>query len=228
MIRIVPLFLLLGCSTLSAAPCVNCCPVHRAAPAKPAGSIEVGDFDEKTLEPVQSRFDELVKRGDKVLLFRVNSNGGEINAGMDLIQHIRDAKREHGLRVECVVDVKAYSMGFYFLQAACDDRWMSRGSLLMAHGGATGAQGKIDQLKSTISALEAMNDMLFGWAADRMKMPKAAFKTHVDHSDWWMSPDQAVAMGAADKIVDPLTLPAPLKLDEPASPLADLLKLLGN
>jgi ATP-dependent protease ClpP protease subunit len=73
--------------------------------------IEIGSFTDDDLAPAQAKFDELVSQGAKTVLFRINSNGGSIRAGLDLIQHLEQFRKSGG-RVECVVDYRAYSMGF--------------------------------------------------------------------------------------------------------------------
>src|SRR5690349_3944831 len=96
--------------------------VASASPSDAKGTIKVADFDESSVAESTRLFDERVKAGDKTILFEISSHSGQVELGMDFIHHVREVKRTSGINVLCVVNWKAYSMGFFFLQGACDQR----------------------------------------------------------------------------------------------------------
>lgn len=210
-----------GCA--SAAPAVRGPAPHSAFPS---GLIPVGDIDADTLPPIQKKFDELVAAGEKTILFRINSFGGAVFAGMDFIQHVEDAARAHGVKIQCVVDSRAMSMGAVFLETFCEERLMTRRSMLMFHGAATQARGKQDDIESAASEMRAMNDAIANACSARMSITADEYKAHVAHQDWFMAADEALRLGAVDGFVSPTELPAPYVLEAPE--MDPLKKLLGG
>lgn len=197
------------------------------SPSDAKGSIKISDFDEANTTESQRIFDERVAAGDKTVLFEIDSHGGEVEAGMDLIHHIREEKRTHpGLQVVCVINWKAYSMGFFFLQGACDQRLATVDATLMTHEVAGGVQGKADQFANAAATLEALNDSFASLCAQRMKISKEEYRRHVAHNDWWMSADAALKLNAIDGITDDLELPPPFEYAPKADSLDEILHKL--
>lgn len=201
------------------------CPL---APQLAEHVIPIGDVSEGDLGPVQKKFDELTSGGAKLVTFRIDSYGGSIDAGMDFIQHVEDVKKRMGTRVQCVVDSRAMSMGYIILQStACDDRWMTRRSVLLAHQGSMQVQGTAESIRSALGRLEALNKALGEIATARLRISRAAYDEHVAHGDWTMAADEALDVGAVDGFVAPSDIPSPYTLDQ-ADPLEALKKLFGG
>lgn len=106
----------------------------------PNKMIEIKDIDLDNVLPVVEKVDELVAAGEKTILFKIHSGGGQIGLGIALINHIEDLKKKEGLRVQCVVDWYAMSMAYTILQGVCDDRFMTKRAILLAHNGSGGAE----------------------------------------------------------------------------------------
>jgi ATP-dependent protease ClpP protease subunit len=172
-----------------------------------AGMIEIGDVTEDDLAPARAKFDERVAAGDKVVTFRLNSFGGSVFDGMDFIQYVENAKKVNGVHVQCVVDSKAMSMGFAFLQSFCDERLMTKRSLLLAHNSSTRAQGTAEEIENQVKFSRALDAALAEVCAKRLKMPVAEYKAKIAHSDWTMAWEEALQVGAVDGTVDEATLP---------------------
>jgi ATP-dependent protease ClpP protease subunit len=181
------------------------------SPTEAKGTILVPDFEETPIAEATHLFDARVAAGDHVVLFKIDSHGGDVELGQDFIHHIREVKNATGVHVLCLVSWKAYSMGFLFLQGACDERYAEQDAVLMAHGVATGAQGKADNIASAAAAMEALNDSGAAWCAKRMGITKAAYRAHTDHTDWWMSADKALELHAIDGILYGVDVPPPFK-----------------
>lgn len=188
-----------------------------AGQSEPAGLlIPVPDFDPALLGPVQQKFDERVAAGDREIWFRINSFGGSVFDGLLLIQHIEDSKRAHGIKTVCVVDMYAMSMGAVFLESgACDQRLMTKRSMLLFHQAASQAQGTADQLRESAAFLDSLNDAMAEICAARMKITVDEYKLMIAHSDWTMAWEDAVLVGAVEATVDPDDLPGVYTLAEP-------------
>lgn len=199
--------------------------VEKVAKAtEPGGMIEIGDVSKSDLAPVQAKFDERVTAGDKEVWFRIDSFGGSIFAGNDFIQHIEDAKRAKGLKVVCVVDTKAYSMGFVFLQTFCDQRLMTKMATLLAHSGSTQVSGTVEQILSEVGFMLALNESMAATIAERLGMPVEDYKARIAGKDWTMAHAEAMAVNAIDGTISTSKLP-PVYVLEKSKP--DLRSLLG-
>jgi ATP-dependent protease ClpP protease subunit len=194
-------------------------------PSGVQGMIEIKDVDAESLAPAQAKFDERVAAGDTDIWFRINSFGGSIFDGMDFIQHIGDAKVASGkVHVTCVVDTKAMSMGFVFLETFCDSRYMTKRSLLLAHNGSTEVKGTVEQILSEVEFLKALNESLATTISDRLGMPVDEYKARVAGKDWTMSWEEAMRVNAVDSTINPDRLPPLFKLEAKKLTLGDLLK----
>jgi ATP-dependent protease ClpP protease subunit len=183
---------------------------------EPAGkAIDITDFDSTHIGPEQSKFDERVAAGDKEIIFRINSFGGSIFDGNDFIQHIEDAKKEHGIHTVCMVDTKAMSMGFVFLQSgACDQREMTDRSVLLAHNGSTAVQGNIVSVENDLAMIKAVSKSMGIMCAKRLGLPYEEYEKHVaDGHEWTVASDDALTNHMVDKVISERDVPAPYKLD---------------
>lgn len=200
-------------------------PPSYAAADQPGGMIDITTVNEPGLAPVLEKFEERAKAGDPEVWFRINSPGGSVFAGLDFIQKVEDLKREHGTTVVCVVDSKAYSMAFVFLQTFCDDRRMTQRATLLAHNASGSVEGTAEQMRDMADFLAALSESLAAECAERLEMPLEDYKAKMAGKDWTMSSKDAVAFKAVDSIVvSTKRLPKPYKL---SAPKIDIRKLFG-
>lgn len=188
----------------------SCIPTRTSPTAgyvdKAQGIIEIGDVDDRSMAYVLGKVQERVAAGDRVVMLRIDSFGGSVFAGLDFIKNM-DEVRKRGVRVECVVDSKAMSMGFVILQSVCDRRLMTRRSVLLAHEAASKIEGNATELESEAAFLRALSKALAGVCADRMGMTLADFEARIAGRDWVMASDEALAVHAVDGLVNALDLP---------------------
>jgi ATP-dependent protease ClpP protease subunit len=189
----------------------------------PGWLINIGTVGDADLAPVLKKFDERVAAGDKEIFFRINSFGGSVFDGMDFIMHVEDAKRTSGVHVKCVSDVKSMSMGFAFLQSFCDERLMTKRSILLAHNSSSEARGTVEQIENQLRLSHAINESLATVCAARLKIPLADYKAKIAHGDWPMNWEEAIQVGAVDGTVDPAGLPPVYKLVATEDPISRLL-----
>lgn len=148
-----------------------------------------------------SRFirDFMLQSSDNVMVY-IDSPGGDVLAGLRMIEVVRAAKAANpNLRVTCVVG-SAASMGFYFLQLACDQRLVSSTTVLMQHQPGVGVQGKLRDINKRLKLYRVLQDWLDEESAKRLKISVEKLRENVV-DDWWMSGADAVKNGAADKVV---------------------------
>lgn len=168
--------------------------------------IPVGDFEGENIQMTADMVIEQLRGGERHLRFHIDSFGGSVFGGLRLIKLVNMARRELKVRTTCIVDGKAMSMGFVFLQAACDERVMTEGSVLLAHNGSAGAQGTVEQMEETVDILKAINRALSTVCARRMGMSVQAFEAKIARGAWTMAWDEALKTHAVEKVVPVLFL----------------------
>lgn len=176
-----------------------------------APMIPVGNFEESEIVPAAQALMTQVADGERQVFFRIDSFGGSVWLGLKFIQLVDEA-RKAGVRVSCVVDGKAMSMGFVFLQAACDDRWMTRHSVLLAHQGSSAAAGTAEELREAADILDSINTALAATCAERMGMSVQSFLARISKRAWVMASPAALRAHAVDGLVSASDLPPVLSL----------------
>ena len=179
-----------------------------ALAAFPKTSIEIQDVDSVSLRPVYTQFDQAVRRGDRLVLFRINSFGGSVFAGLNLIDHVADAKKRYGIRTQCVVGTKAMSMGLAILESEmCDERYALPHSLFLAHNGSSSSEGTLEDLLESADILKAINWALAEMIGNRLRIGADGYRIMVERYAWTFGAFEALKVGAIDGIVDPRSVP---------------------
>ena len=174
----------------------------------PKYSIRMGNFDRDGIMEAAQEFYTQVEAGEKIVVFNIDSNGGSIFGGLALIKFIEDVKKARGVHTVCVVDTHAYSMGLVFLQSsACDDRYMTRRSTLLAHNGSTEAEGTANEIHNTEQMLRQLSLAMAQLVSDRLHMPLKDYQAKIEHGDWMFGSEEALKIGAVDGIVHENLIP---------------------
>lgn len=191
-------------------------PLRASASSYPSESIPVGDIGRDELGPVVEKFDSFVARGDTHVLFRLDSPGGSIFAGLEFIQHVEQAKKLRPLRVSCVVDVMAASMAAVILESGvCDERLMTPRSIVLVHRGSIGTRGTVEEILEDADILEALNQAMAMTVAARIGMPLEEYEARVAKHAWTLGPREALQFHFVDAVVDPSDLPPVAVLPPP-------------
>lgn len=180
-------------------------------PTKPI-MIEVEEFDAQSIETSLNTLESLKKAGFKDVWVRIDSYGGSVDEGMQLIQAIEG----YGSPVTCVSDTKAMSMGFFLLQA-CDQRLMTKRSILMAHEPSMTSRGNVHELQSEMDYLRLMMEGFIDHCLERMNISKEEFKKKTENKVWYMGWEEAMKVGAVDDTISPNDLPPLLDVEVPLS-----------
>lgn len=219
--------------------CASCAHAQEAAPASPAAVsaepedveadlgepvistekasndplIEIEEFD-PTLTGAMKKLTELDAEGHKQIYVKIDSYGGSIHWGMELVQHLESLKTP----ITCVVDWKAYSMGAFLLESeACDKRLMTKRSTILFHEpAAPEAGGNEHDLRNTADHLNALGKALMAASAERLKMSETAFEKKIHNRSWVMSYREALKMHAVDGIMNVRDLPPVIPFEKPS------------
>jgi ATP-dependent protease ClpP protease subunit len=95
------------------------------------------------------------------------------------------------------------SGGFYLLQA-CNMRAMTSRSHLMVHEASVGRGGRGGprEMTADLEAIQSVNDAMSVHQCRHMTMSLEDCRARYAGRDWWILPDEAMAVGAVDVIVD--------------------------
>jgi ATP-dependent Clp endopeptidase proteolytic subunit ClpP len=129
----------------------------------------------------------------------LNTPGGDVMDGLalfDTIQHVK--QRGHKFTVVGVGAVA--SMGAVLLQAGTERVLGKYAQVLIHELSAQGGGGKIGDIEDTAVFMRRINDQLFEILAERVTIPKKTFKDKWLRRDWWMTADEAVKIGLADRV----------------------------
>lgn len=131
---------------------------------------------------------------DEPIYLILDTPGGSIVDGNDLVEYIKGLKRE----VKTIA-IRAMSMGFMIQQAA-GERLVLASSILMSHPAATSCQGSTYELKVCLDIVIALEKHLNAIAAKRMHMNIDDYIKLIEHSKFFIGTDM-MFFNAADRIV---------------------------
>lgn len=136
--------------------------------------------------------------------FYLNTDGGDITAGLGLIDFISSLRKD-GHKVRTIVLGRAASMGAAILQAGTE-RIMGPNAILLIHEGSLGAVGSVGEVEDTMALMTLLTGRIFALMAERASVlnPKttAAFlKRQAKRKDWWLDSDQALELGLVDAVL---------------------------
>ena len=137
--------------------------------------------------------------GAEAILLQINSPGGSVWDGFDLMQ----AMEESNIPVNCVVDGMAASMAYNILQS-CNTRMMTPRSTLMVHQAALGGQvyGHQDTFATLAARLAAVDEAMLWQEGHRLHITLDQLRAKVAHgAEWWTAFHEAKEVGQVDRVV---------------------------
>jgi ATP-dependent protease ClpP protease subunit len=153
--------------------------------------------------------DQFVELHVPEITLYITSPGGDVIDGLAIIRAIQRAQRA-GIKVIGVVRGEACSMAFVVLQV-CDERVMSHGDALMAHGVVGAMNGDSRTIEASVRLLDHWREYLAGLCAEKVRRTKpespaceAAFWVPIFKSDvpnYYLA-DEALDRGYVDIVRD--------------------------
>lgn len=168
-----------------------------------------GSVNDNSAQEFINKLHALEKEDDKKSIHIVlRSGGGSIAAGFRMIAAMEATKP----KLVCVVDEGAYSMAAaIFLH--CDKKYIQEHADLMFHEGSLGVEGDKRIVETRVKHFLKQMDELNQDIADQLGIPLEVYLEKAQY-EWWLTAEEAVAVGAADQAVDGLKYP----YEEPPPP----------
>lgn len=158
---------------------------------------DIGDYDSVRSGDIARELLEAEAAYGKIDV-RINSNGGEVYAGIAIFNALRNSKAD----ITIYVDGIAASISCVI--ALCGKPvMMSRYARLMLHSVTGSCYGNKDEMRRCIEEIESLEDTLCEMYATRLGKEKDEIRsTYFDGTDHWLRADEALALGLIDGIYD--------------------------
>ena len=154
--------------------------------------------------------DLLLQQGKRAITVYIDSPGGSVIAGAQIVQTVRNLKASNSkLRIRCYA-ANAASMAFVVLQSICDQRFVGEVSALMQHQATFSVGGRTGEVTARVSLITSYLNWMDAIQAVRLGISIRELRARtVD--EWWMLGNEAIKSKAADAIVPILCTPALVK-----------------
>ena len=149
--------------------------------------VSIGAINGYSIDPTLKDFKTAAKVNgkDKVVDMVINSGGGSVHIGLEIIEEMKYMK-SLGYKFNCYVR-NAYSMGFIILQY-CDHRIGSSNSTYMHHlvqVGYGGRPKRTENNKKLFKALDFFDKLVLDEIAKRMGIDPLVFFGIYREDKWW-------------------------------------------
>ena len=161
-------------------------------------NADSNDFTDFTVEQVIRSLDRLIsENSSKPIELHLNSSGGDPYCMLRL----------HDAILNCPAQIKFFGSGKIcssatWIMCACDERYLTKNATVMVHDGSEGLEGTHTDVKIGMVEAKRLQDLLYDIYAANSRMPKA-FWEDVCQRDLYLTAQEAIQLGLADKIVEP-------------------------
>lgn len=146
--------------------------------------ISAADFSER-----------LVEAGNGDITLRVNSAGGDVYAGLAIMNQLRN----HPGKVTAYVEGLAASAASFIVVGGADEVIMCPNSEMMIHDAMTFAEGNADDISSALAGLERASENIASIYAAKAGGDAASFREAMKKETWFTA-EEAVLAGLADRV----------------------------
>lgn len=156
------------------------------------------DFTDFTVEQAVRCLHRLVTDNpSKPIELHMNSCGGDPYSMLKLYDAI----------LECPAQIKFFGFGRIqssatWIMSVCDERYLASNSIVMVHDGNEGIEGTHTDVKITMAEAKRLQDLLYDVYATNSRMPRS-FWEDVCQRDLYLTAEETIKLGLADKIIEP-------------------------
>ncbi len=159
---------------------------------------ESGEVTQRSIELAVRALHRLVSEGPgRPIELHMNSPGGDPYAMLRLYDEI----------LACPCQVKFFGGGIIqssatWIMATCDERYLHPNTTVMVHDGSEYYEGTHTDTKIAMNEAVRLQDMLYDVYAANSRMPRS-FWEDVCQRDLYLTADETIKLGLADKIIEP-------------------------
>lgn len=158
---------------------------------------DIGDYDKVRSADIARELIE-AEAAYKKIDVRINSNGGDVYAGIAIFNAFRNSKAD----ITIYIDGIAASIASIIALCGKPVR-MSKYARLMLHSVSGGFYGNKNELRQCLAEVESLEDTLCQIYASRINRTEEEVKTiYFDGKEHWLKADEALSLGFIDGIYD--------------------------
>ncbi|QWG18712.1 Clp protease ClpP [Bradyrhizobium sediminis] len=161
-----------------------------------------------TSEAFHAELSRMRARGVKTLIISINSDGGDVPIGFHIFNMLERFPAKKIVRI----DGLAASMASVIAMVG-DEIIMPSNAMMMIHNPWGGVAGSVEQIESFGTALKTMRENIVGAYAKRTRLAVDQIRAMMD-KETWLSAEEAVRLGFADRIEAPLKMAAMASLPD--------------
>lgn len=156
---------------------------------------DIGDKEKVAPSDIVSQLLELSNQY-KSIAVHINSNGGDVFAGIAIFNALRNSE------VDIAIHVDGVAASIAGVIALCGKKlYMSQYASLMIHNVSGGCYGSKEDLRDMISTIEKLEDTIAGMISKRCKKTKEEISDlYFDGKDHWISAEEALSIGLIDGV----------------------------
>ena len=152
----------------------------------------------ENIDAIVGQIKGFVQDSNKPIFIIINTPGGSIEAGLDLINLIKSIS----VPTYCVIETEAYSMGANISQY-CTKTYIHKYAAMLFHRAAYSVRGYVDEVRVRVlftdrylMAIESDLARQMGLTHDQYLNKRGA--------EWWITADEAAKFGLVDGVIDEL------------------------
>jgi len=172
---------------------------------RPYNSIALyGDIDNELAAKVIKRIHELQDGSENPIFICIDSNGGDVYAGLKIIDAMRASKRP----IYTIAIGKAESMAIYIHQYGVK-RYMLPHSFFMLHNASVSFSDNPDAEKA-LNRMTMIRYLIIDLnrnVSNRTGVPMQEL-AYRENNEWWILPDEALARHFVDDVINPSYYPS--------------------
>ena len=153
--------------------------------------IYVNEFTNKSAKEFSHKMTLAHNTGQPIIPIVIDSYGGEVYSLMNMISEIMNSE----LPIMTIAQGKAMSCGAVLLSFGDDGmRYADPNATIMIHDVASGAFGKVAELKSDVKEAERLNKKIFSMVDTNCEQPNGFFMKKLkekDRADWYLTAKKA-------------------------------------
>ena len=154
-------------------------------------TIYVNEFTNKSAKEFSQKMAVAHNTGQPIIPIIIDSYGGEVYSLMNMISEIMNSD----LPIMTIAQGKAMSCGAVLLSFGDDGmRYADPNATIMIHDVASGAFGKVAELKSDVKEAERLNKKIFSMVDVNCNQPNGFFMKKLkekDRADWYLTAKKA-------------------------------------
>lgn len=171
-----------------------------------------GRVDESSARPLIKQLQDFAAISNKPIYLLINSPGGSVVDGMEIVNTMRAIKTLLGIRITCVIESEAFSMAA-IIQAFCSQTYAQQNSAIMFHQAKYSVQGETAQVLSRVLFITEYLEQINAEVAAQMGIDPAEYRQRI-LVEWWMTANTAASIGLVDGIVKNLYYTPPQPTEE--------------